>query len=296
MFHNKITATEEYIRGLDIMGKSAVSICSIVRDCEKNLNENIARIERLRSFFKKSEIVVFENDSKDDTKSVLKKWMTQSKNVTVFCEDFNSRTIPSKNINNVNRYFSIFRIEKMAFFRNKYIEYLNGSSFKKDYVIVIDLDISNFDLNGVVHSFGITHKWDCLTANGISLSSRLSKQYHDSYAFIELGKIQAKQTEDSIRFNRSHYAYLKPLMPLLKVDSAYGGLAIYKWQSLKGLSYSFLTNNDERVESKCEHAALHKAMKEHGFDNIYINPSMIVKYRSISLSLVFKYIKDIFQK
>lgn len=296
MFHKKLTSTEEYSRGLNIMSKSSVSICSIVRDCEKNLNENIARIERLRLLFKESEIVVFENDSKDGTKSVLKNWETQSKNVNVFCEDYNSTTIPLKNINKVNRYFSIFRIEKMAYFRNKYIEYLNRNSFQRDYVIVIDLDISNFDLNGVVHSFGISQKWDCLTANGISLSSRLLKQYHDSYAFIEFGKIQNKQTEDSIRFNRSHYAYLKPLRPLLKVDSAYGGLAIYNWQSMQGLSYSFLPNHDERVESKCEHVALHKAMKEKGFDNIYINPSMIVKYRSISLALIYKYFKDISQK
>jgi hypothetical protein len=288
----KVYLTKEYIDGKALMKNSSVSICSIVRDCQFNLKKNIPRIERLRLLFKDSEVIVYENDSKDKTLEILKNWESRSYNIHVFSDTFESSTIPLKQTGNENPYFSISRIEKMLFYRNKYMHYLNNNGIKRDYVIVVDLDIANFCIDGIIHSFGTSINWDCISANGISISSNFTKQYHDSYALIEYGKLNFIQTEQSIKLNRIRYSFLKKGMPLLVVDSAYGGLAVYKWYSIKDTYYSYLKNNDFRVQCKSEHVGLHTKMKENGYNNIFINPTMIVKYRSISVPFLLLKLKE----
>ena len=295
MSGNRLRFTKEYIEGKEKMKNSSLSICSIVRDCEINLKNNIPRIELLRTLFKDSEVIVFENDSKDNTLEVLRKWESRSSKINIFSEILNSSTIPTNSIEHGNRYFSKYRIGKMATFRNKYLHFLNNNGIKRDYVIIIDLDISNFDIDGIVHSFGTQTPWDCISANGTSLSSRFVKQYHDSYALIESGKLNDIQTELTIRLNRIRYSALKTGQVLLEVDSAFGGLAVYKWESIKDLYYSCLDNNDVRVQCKSEHVGLHKMMKDKGHNNIYINPSLNVKYRSITLSFLISKAKEKFK-
>jgi hypothetical protein len=81
-------------------------------------------------------------------------------------------------------------------------------------------------------------------------------------------------------------------MPLVLVDSAYGGMAIYKWSSIKGIYYSCLLNDDQRVQCKSEHVGLHQKMIENGHGKIFINPSMVVKYRSISFKFLYMKLKE----
>ncbi len=288
----KIQLTEEYAKGKDVMKNSFVSICSIVRDCEKNLKRNIPRIEYLRGFFKKSEVIIFENDSKDNTLKILKDWKELSSGIHIYHENYNVATIPSQKEGEANPFFSIPRIEKMVFYRNKYLEYLNKGDCDRDFVIVIDLDISNFEVDGIVHSFGLPEKWDCISANGISRAPNFKNQYHDSYALIEKGKINDIQTEKIIIDNRAHYSGLKVGMPLVSVDSAYGGLAIYRWNSIMNLYYACPLNDDPMVQCKSEHVGLHLGMKNNGHSGIFINPSMMVKYRSVTLRFLFTKLRE----
>jgi len=292
MNYKNIHSTKEYNRGKELMKNSSVSICSIVRDCQKNLENNIPIVERLRSLFKNSEVIIFENDSKDNTLKVLENYQREAYNVHILTDKYEVPSIPTHSIGGVNPYFSVSRIEKMTFYRNKYLHFLNNLGITRDYVIVIDLDISNFRIDGIIHSFGTLEDWDCISANGISLSATFINQYHDSYALIEHGKLNDIQTEQSIIDNRIRFSELKPGMPLVLVDSAYGGIAIYKWRTIKDIFYSCLLNNDNRVQCKSEHVGLHKKMIENGHHKIFINPSMVVKYRSISLMFLYLKLKE----
>lgn len=284
--------TKEFKKGRQLMAKSRVSICSIVRDCEGNLKKNIPRIEELRKLFLESEVVIFENDSKDKTLNILKIWEDNSSGVHVFNENYNILTIPDKKINRENPFFSFSRIEKMTLYRNKYLQYLNQSKFKRDYVIIIDLDISDFKIDGIINSFGYTDHWDCISANGISKGAYFRTQYHDSYALIEKGRINEIQTETDIKQNRIKYSSLTPGSNLLSVDSAYGGLAIYRWEAIKGLEYFCPPNNDISVQCKSEHVGLHMNMINSGYSRMFINPGMIVKYRSVTFMFIVKKLWD----
>jgi hypothetical protein len=283
--------------GYEIMKHLNVAICSIVRNCNKRLINNIPAIECVRKLFHESIVIVFENGSIDGTKETLKNWVQNSKNVVVMSEDLDIPTVPDNcDENGVNKFFSSYRISKMAMYRNRYLEKLYDSNFAPDYVIIVDLDISRINLPGIVHSFSIRNEWDVVCANGISYSPSLKKLYHDAYALVELGKQTVPQTEKSIFANQRLWSFLRPGFPLIPIYSAYGGLSIYRYDAIKGKRYSVIKNDDSRIEVRCEHYSLCHAIREAGNDRIYINPNMTLKYQDVSVrSLIYEYTNNTFK-
>jgi hypothetical protein len=58
--------------------------------------------------------------------------------------------------------------------------------------------------------------------------------------------------------------------PLVAVDSAFGGIAIYKREKLKGCRY-------HSIMGDCEHIEFHKCLKQNG-GKMFMNPGQFVKY------------------
>ena len=52
----------------------SIIICGIVRNAEKGLKNNIPIIKKVCSQFKDYRVVIYENDSIDKTKKILKDW------------------------------------------------------------------------------------------------------------------------------------------------------------------------------------------------------------------------------
>ncbi len=271
--------------------ESTIIVCGIVRNCGRNLRRNIRVINRLCDMAKDYHVVIFENDSTDNSKQILSSWVKERKNVYVSLNDFNTITIPLKKTLTVNPFFSMHRIEKMAFYRNQYLERI--AELEADYVIVVDLDVRKICFNGVVNSFELNYEWDAIAANGISRapSSFFRKRYYDTYALIECGQENIPQTEKSIRAAQYKWAFIKPGMPLFRVASAFGGLAIYRREAINGCKYGVLLNDDSRVECKTEHYFFYKQMQEKGYNNVFINPNMLVKYQTQVWNLIYKFIK-----
>lgn len=276
--------------GYKLMSKSTVAICSIVRNSNNGLVKNIPVVEKLRTKFKDSQVIVFENDSTDKTKSTLEHWSKNSTNVFVKCENFGERTIPKNDVDGFNKYFSFYRISKMARYRNQYLELLANMERSFDYVIIIDLDIEKFSINGIAHSFGLAKYWDVITANGYSYSTTFRKRYHDTYALVEIGEESIDQNEKTIFENQQKWSYLEPGGKLEKVYSAFGGLAIYRYEAIINKNYGVTKNNNDRVEVKCEHYYIHHLMQCDGNDKIFINPNMLVFYQKITFTKIKNYI------
>lgn len=262
------------------LSKSSIIICGIVRDCERGLKKNIPVIDKLCDLAEEYNVFIFENDSKDNTKFILEEWKKKRKNIQISINDFKTITIPSKSIY-VNRFFSQERIGKMAKYRNKYLEYIEDNKLIADFVIVVDLDVDYINLDGILDSFGKKQEWDAITANGYiySPSAFFRKRYNDTYALIESGMENIPQTEDSINENRYKWAFLKSNMPAIRVFSAFGGLSIYKFEAIRNCRYSVIENGDNKVEVRCEHFSLCKQMSENGYDKVFINPQMKIRYR-----------------
>lgn len=273
--------------------ESSVIICGIVRDAEKGLRRNIPVIRDLCKKFSNYKVVVFENDSHDKTKQLLSEWMVaEYGRVFVYMSDSDGApTIPSFNDSTVNPFFGHKRIDRMAELRNQYMDLLWSKGWDADYLMVVDLDVAGIDIDGVSSSFDTPFEWDAVTAFGYSRDPLLRLRYHDTYALALEGDV-LPQTEEKIKQLRNQLSSLGNESIWMRVYSAFGGLAIYKMDAVRGLRYKVVENDDPRVEVRCEHYSLYSQMQELGYDKVFINPKMRVKYQEINAKTIIKYLKN----
>lgn len=278
-----------------------IVVCGIVRDAERGLRKNIPVIDDVLSRFADYRVIMIENDSKDETKGVLQKWMAEDRDrVIALMEDTDaSSTIPmARSVDGVNPFFSHKRIDKMAHLRNKYMDAMEKmlsaeDSFEPDYLMVVDMDVAQLYADAIMTSFESDREWDAVCAFGYSTSPKLRRRYHDTYALTLWEKREEPQTEQKIKEYADRLGRLRPTDEWIRVASGFGGLAIYRYDAIKGIRYAepALKNKDSRVEVKCEHFSIYKQMIERGFDRFYLNPAMQLKYQNLTLRIVWESLK-----
>lgn len=280
--------------GYASMKNSRVVICGLARNCATSLEHIERRIEETGGLFKDYRVVLFENDSDDETRSVLSAW--QKRNVKVRLIDCK---IPSCKLNFLSAYaegtLNRNRFERMADFRNRYLAYVYKHYKKFDYMITIDMDLKGpWSLDGLASSFAYPD-WDGMFAYGIHTipwSCGLLYAMYDLTAYAKVGDgiiSKADISKNYLKVNFWDYVLVKKGDPLLPVSSAFGGMGIYKIKSLKGCWYSGQT---------CEHVCLHHAMAEKGYGRFYINPNLILlsghQGPPNTLDLVVEAFKEVF--
>lgn len=266
-----------------------IIICSIVRNAEKGLKRNIPEIKRLCQIFKGYKVFVYENDSTDKTKQLLQRWHdSDPDNVFISLNDTSAQpTIPSiSDVPGINPFYSHKRIDKMAALRNAYMQFVDDMGWSADYFVVVDLDVARITADNIISSF-VREDWDAVTAFGYSTSPKLKRRYHDTYALTEFGDEANPQSEEKIIKLAEKYANLKGEDSWIRVFSAFGGLAIYRFECVRGMRYNVMNNGDPRVQVRCEHYSIYYQMKIRGFDRVYINPAMSLKYQDLSLKIIY---------
>ena len=271
-----------------------VVIAALARDCEEALVNNIPLIEELRKQFLSARVIVIENDSKDNTKQLLENWQRNSADVKIISQDFGTRTIPEESTNNISPLSSFYRVEKMAFYRNMYLEYINGLQGNIDYVIVIDIDILGFSINEVVNSISRANKnWGSIFSNGITtrdIAGLKSRIYFDIFAVCEYPLNET--------FSYSQKSLDKTFKTINKnikknefysIVSAFGGLGIYKYEAIRNLKYEAIRNPLNELEGICEHVSFNSRIIKKGYKN-YISRNLIVNYGTHGIGLIIKLI------
>ncbi|WP_455591265.1 hypothetical protein [Bacteroides sp.] len=260
-----------------IKNKSIV-IAALARDCAKALENNIPRIEELRAHFTNSYVIIVENDSKDGTKETLVNWKRTSENVFLISQDFHTVTIPKKE-SNMKPGTSCFRIEKMAKYRNMYMEFIDSLDASIDYVLMIDLDIEKFSVKGVVDSIiDAPEDWGGLFAYGTSKNKIKLSRYYDGYAFLEYWNNSFELKSKHVSFARRYVTTMMYFRPYLRCNSAFSGIGIYKYELIRGKRYYCQPNMVEgTIESICEHVPFNLSIIELSYNN-YISRKMKVRY------------------
>lgn len=278
---------------LNELKEKSIIVCGIVRDAANGLKRNIPVIDAFVSYFGESKLLFFENDSLDDTKALLREWADRCRGrVFVMTENRNcEHATPASSEVKCNPFFSARRIGRMAELRNQYLEYIEDKGWETDYLMVVDMDVAAIDLNGLLSSFEPGREWDAVTAFGYSTSPKLKRRYHDTYALTEWGDEHNPQTEKKVKDLAVKYGSLKPDDDWVRVFSAFGGIAIYRYERVKGLRYMALPNDDPRVEVHCEHFSLYWQMAQQQEPYVFINPRMRIMYQRISLKIIFNSIK-----
>ncbi|WP_369753148.1 hypothetical protein AB3G34_00870 [Flavobacterium sp. WC2409] len=269
-----------------------VVIAALARDCEDSLINNIPLIDHLRSKFSWSQVVVVENDSKDNTKEILFNWEKKSEGVKIISQDFGIKTIPDQTVAMASPTTSFYRIEKMSFYRNMYLDYIDTLGHDIDYLIVIDIDVKTFSVDELVNSIDqANNNWGGIFSNGVTISSYLgfkSKIYYDVFAvyeypqkdFFSYTDESLERTFRTINKNTKKYKYHN-------VISAFGGIGIYKYPAIKSLRYKAIKNMFNDNEGICEHIPFNMGIIDAGYKN-YISRDFFLEYGTHKFGLILK--------
>ena len=269
------------------MVNKSILIAALARDCGDSITRNIPKIELLRRKFRESHVVIIENDSKDGTKEILKNWKNQSEGVEVIMNDFGTVTIPEKSEKVIHPGSSNYRISKMARYRNMYMEYARKADFDIDILLVMDIDIDDFSVEGVIRSINnAPDDWGALFANGNKVFNKRLKSFYDYFAYVPYGNKQLSMKYDDMFFQARKIRNLLKKNSYVKCISAFGGMAMYKWEYIKDSNYTAENNTIcNSCEMLCEHISFNNNILKQGASN-YITADMEVSYGHCSFYYV----------
>lgn len=255
-----------------LKNKRAV-ICGCAKDIQKYIENSTNKMAKISEFFADYKIIIFENDSKDNTLKLLKNFEKTHKNVIILSET---------GLHNKTGYT---RTCKLAYARNKIIEYVENNNLGNfDYLINMDMDNVNEKLNiklikDILEDTSFNN-WSVITANQKVYydfwALRTKKNNENCWSKTGLCRQEKKklknwidESEHSKFSNNSINENSKPI----KVLSAFGGLGIYKMKYLLGCRYNSIDQKNN-LEHDCEHVAFNKCIRNNGGD-IYIHPKLI---------------------
>lgn len=244
-----------------------VAFCCLVRSLGGIAHLTVERIKSLGSLFSGYSAIIIENDSDDNTATILEEWAAGDRNIAVHSEQLG-----------VRRYSQTRCLERASYMsglRNMYLEILRRRQGLPDYVIVLDTDLQGgWSEDGIASTFGY-EDWDAVGSNGLSVwqgkcedgSRTRSLTHFDTWAFRRYGKPEAEPHSVV-----SNYAFCRG-EPMVRVFSCFGGLAVYRSEAMESAFYS---------GEDCEHVPFYRRMQESGFDRIFLNPSQIVLYSPLA--------------
>ena len=231
--------------------RTSILVTGIARNVAKIIPKELKRIEKeLDKIFEIVFFLVIESDSKDNTKQVLHDTKNKKSNF-----DYKS----------LGKIESILpnRIERLAFCRNTYVKEIRENELYKDldFIAVVDFDIKNNRLNlGGLKKLINENSWSAIFANQTGF-------YYDIYALRKKGWVESDCFDEYKKFSInmspldakelaiwSKMKKIKKNLPLMPVNSAFGGLGIYRKNVFMNFDYSF---PPEQLHES-EHVSLHR--------------------------------------
>lgn len=252
--------------GYKIAPHKRIVIVGLCRDADKYIGKNLQIFSKIGSYFKDYRIIVYENDSKDNTRKILDKHAKNDSRIIVLGENCNM-----KNVYHIGAFHND-RFEKMVEFRNYCLAYVRNNFADYDYMMVVDWDMNgSTDMNGIMNSIGRDYdektEWSAIGTSGnicVYGTFGLLLLNYDTLA-LRFHNIKYDQNHlKSVFFNHIYQEYHKLLYPDLEpVHSTFHGIVIYKMAAIPPDAWY-------NTEFGCEHIGFHDKIK-----NMYINRNWV---------------------
>ena len=237
-----------YLEYNDITKNKSCIIVGTARNIEQYVYNSINILTDISYLFNYCPIVIYENDSNDNTLSILNNF----KHIKVISEKkvLGNRTI------------------RLAHGRNTLHNYAVSLNYPFDYYIVCDLDdkISRLTPESILSCFNY-NDWSMMGANQLG-------GYYDLWAL---------RTKDNWCKNdcwdnpHNKLSCIHKNIPInsdpIEVDSCFGGTGIYKFELTIGCVYK--SYKQQFFSERCEHVSFHEDMKRLHNAKLFINPRMI---------------------
>lgn len=276
MFSCRTEQEKEYKQLIGIgykqMKQKRIVICGLARDTALSLDIMMQRLEKTGKLFKDYKVIIFENDSVDGTRKKLKTWQQCNQHVTLL-----ECGVPDCKLGNKPLYeYGLIgggRIQRMAQFRNYYLQVVQNKFSDFDYMMIVDMDLKGpWSNDGIAHTVA-QKEWDAVAAFGLHSfpgTAGMVLTVYDALAYVSKEGSYTDPQDFVINYFKMNFYDLLGIQkgdPMIPVKSAFSGFALYKINSIKGSSY---------FGNICEHIGLHKQMAQNGHDKLFINPSLLL--------------------
>lgn len=253
------------------LAQHSIVIAGLVRNLEKELEKNITKLIAFGKKAKHYKIVLFENDSTDNTKEILSQLSKNNDNIIVRMETFNRKQFGQTR--------ETERTEALAEYRNQLLNTIKEQYSDYDYVVVTDTDFVDFSLSGCYNSFGWLGRHpdvDAIAGNSFELKKVFSPDGPDSLWNYDSWAYRPSwwtYTLSSTFVNYDPMLWFGIWIPpvgssIFAVNSAFGGMCIYKTKMFISGEYSGYD---------CEHVTFHYSLvKNNTTFKLYLNPSQVM--------------------
>ena len=250
-----------------------ILITGLIRNGENTIHSEVMSLKNAFDDFLEIHWLIIESDSIDKTSLKLKEL---SESIDLF------------------RFYSLgglsermpLRTQRLAFCRNIYLDEIRGNPLYSDfeYVVVADLDgVNNLLTREGVRSCFQSNICDVCTANQRGNYYDIWALRHSVWcpgdcweAFRYLNQFSLSAQDAANQLHASVYSKMIVIpenFNWVEVESAFGGMAIYKRNALLASNSQYIGLNQDGLEV-AEHVSLHLDMTQRKY-KIFINPSLI---------------------
>lgn len=210
-------------------------ICGVCKDISPCVQNTIRNIETLGSRFQDYAVIIYENNSKDDTPIQLSEWASQNNRITFVTESLTKEEL-SKDAHCFDKDGFPSRMEIIARARNIVLALAKDAKYDEfEYLIMVDLDFAaQWPIDEIIRSTKMDIEWDCIAANGVLLNGK----YWDYYSFRSQKFPLGPELLGDSWWHDLKRTKLNTKANLIGVYSAFGGLAIYRRSVITNFTYS----------------------------------------------------------
>jgi hypothetical protein len=246
-----------------------VAIVGIARNCARSIERDLAVLLRAATIFARVHLLVVESDSDDRTPALLAELSARMPGLRHLSLGRLREQLPQ-------------RTARIAHCRNACLDELAANPVYAGvtHVVVSDLDGVSRDLTGAA----LATCWRDDAPNWDMCAANQADYYYDVWALRHpvwcpgdawaeqraLVPVLGRTAADEIALF-SRMVHIDPGRPMIEVESAFGGLAVYRRDALLAARYVGLDTNGAEI---CEHVTLHAQMRADGA-RLYVNPALV---------------------
>lgn len=238
-----------------------IIINGVCKNIVKYIYNSLYKFLYLSQYFQKSKIIIYENDSIDDTLKILNEFKNQYKNQN---KNIDIIILSEKNIQGS-------LTQRISHARNTILNYIHNNQLNPNYLITLDMDdvLLDFHCDSILYPFKENIKWSMFGGN--------SEIYYDMWALRTLKEPYKDFWKDKKNNNKMIMPIEKILESYFKISqdsqpipvfSCFNGIGIYKYKDIINCYY----NGDKT----CEHIEFHKNMITKNNAQLFIHPKLIV--------------------
>lgn len=251
--------------GKNISKNKKIVFTGLTRDNSKKIARNLGSLCKIGESFADYRIVIFENDSKDNTREIIESMADMNgKIILLECEVERCKLNLTR-----EKGVSLTRMEKMSSYRNRCFNFIFNNYSDWDYLMVCDLDMESvFYRSGVLHSISLMDEYAAVFAKGlmhVPLTFGMANVPYDGLAYLRSDDEPQKQ----VKISSLPLMWMKQIKDCsftkkpINVKSAFNGAGIYRISDIKDMKYN--------AELGCEHYSLNCRLHEKG-KKLCINP------------------------